>query len=70
MSYPPETKQCMHCGGRLGRTRLGVDRLASGPIDIDDFPDQAPRRGLLRTGLGSIWILLALTATCYRVCTG
>jgi len=61
----------MHCGGRLGRGRLDLDRIASGPADLNDVAEEeTPRRGLLRTGLGSLWILLALTATCYRVCTG
>ncbi len=41
------------------------------PIDFEEPELEAPQRsGLLRTGLGSVWILLALTATCYRVCTG
>ncbi len=41
------------------------------PIDLEEAALEEPQRsGLLRTGLGSVWILLALTATCYRVCTG
>ena len=37
---------------------------------MDEDLAEVQRGGFLRTGLGSIWILLALTATCYRVCSG
>jgi hypothetical protein len=43
---------------------------AAAEPELDEDVGEMPRGGLLRTGLGSIWILLALTATCYRVCSG
>ena len=72
VSFPPDAKVCLHCGSRLGRIPLGVGSLGSHePIDFDESELGEPQRhGLLRTGLGSVWILLAITATCYRVCTG
>ena len=77
MSFPPGEKVCLHCGSRLGRTPLGapvgsqMGAPIGSPIDFDEAELEVPQRsGLLRTGLGSVWILLALTATCYRVCTG
>jgi hypothetical protein len=60
----------MHCGARLGRAQFGGGKAATGPPDLEESLESEPRRGLLRTGLGSVWVLLALTATCYRVCTG
>ena len=72
VSFPPEEKVCFHCGGRLGRASHLAGRAATyPPIDLDEAElEEPPSRGLLRTGLGSVWIVLALLATCYRVCTG
>ena len=72
VSFPPGEKVCLHCGGRLGGGSLLRGRIGTHPpIELDESElEELPRRGLLRTGLGSVWIVLALTATCYRVCTG
>ena len=86
VSFPPETRVCLHCGNRIGGLLMGrpgrgrtapdthVAQTSTGPGPIDADPDEGdlePRSGgLLRTGLGSAWVLLALTATCYRVCAG
>jgi hypothetical protein len=75
VSFPPETKVCLHCGNRLGRGIAASRVLGVGaggePIEVEpeDLEEGRPR-GLLKRLLGSSWILLVLTATCYRVCTG
>lgn len=86
VSFPPEARVCLHCGNRLGGLVLGRPRrgrptasadaaqpgTGPGPIDgeVDEGDLEQRSGGLLRTGLGSAWVLLALTATCYRVCAG
>ncbi len=72
VSFPPDQKVCLHCGGRLGGSSPLRGRIAAySPIEVDETElEELPRRGLLRSGLGVVWIVLALTATCYRVCTG
>ena len=73
VSFPPDAKVCLHCGGRLGGGLPIGRKAATGPPAIDgeiDPDESAGGGGFLRTGIGSIWILLALSATCYRVCSG
>jgi hypothetical protein len=72
VSFPPEAKVCLHCGARLGGVPLIGGRIKKAqPIEVPDEELEPPGNGgLLRTGLGTVWIVLALVATCYRVCTG
>ena len=47
-SFPPETKRCIHCGGRLGITHEDVG------LDQDALPFQR--------GRSLVWVITALLA--------
>ena len=74
VSFPPGTKRCMHCGGRTGQKPVpgpipGME--PPHPLELEDMEDENPlRRGPARLLMGAVWVLLALVASLYRVCTG
>ena len=52
----------------------GGAEVQGAPTRSPGLPEEeeaAPQpRGLLRFGVSSMWIVIALLATCYRACTG
>lgn len=74
VSFPPETKRCLHCGASLGgrgRARAASSFLPGLLEEETDPVDEPESRGLFRFGMsGAVWVLLALSATCYRACAG
>jgi hypothetical protein len=75
VSFPPETKRCIHCGERLGKPLF-----ASG--DVDEIPviqpgdqleeaEMEPTGGRwLRAGFTIFWLLLAFGSAAIRACQG
>jgi hypothetical protein len=77
VSFPPGTRQCIHCGERIGRPRL-----LPGAGDIQSFEGGEPYpeahegneaeagpagRGL-RIGFVVVWLLLAILSAAVRAC--
>jgi len=87
VSFPPQTRRCLHCGrplrGRGSRRARAPSPTLPGPepvegadgapepIDLEpeDEYEARPRSGL-RMGMNAVWLLIALGATCYRMCAG
>lgn len=79
VTYPPEAKLCIHCGGRVvagrpdalasGATRLS-EVAPTGPAPADeDAHDAGPQRPSgLRLNL-AIWLVLVIAGTILRQCT-
>ncbi|MCZ6464889.1 MAG: hypothetical protein O7A09_11195 [Proteobacteria bacterium] len=77
VSFPQGTKQCMHCGGRTGQRPVqgllppGLEPPRPLQVEAEDADESNPlRRGPARMVMGAVWVLLALVASLYRVCTG
>lgn len=72
VSFPQETKRCLHCGASLGGRTRSAPSFLPGLLEEEQAPaDEPESRGLFRFGMsGAMWVLLALSATCYRACAG
>lgn len=76
VTFPIGTKQCIHCGQKIGRPRFlsrgseeGVPVLAS-PDEVEEAEVQ-PRGGRwLRAGFTIFWLLLAILSATARSCQG
>ena len=78
-SFAVGTKQCVHCGGRIGRSPLrervadASMRPAPGPIDAElAEEEESPAEMSIGRRLGglAVWIVLVLGATVMRLCEG
>ncbi len=78
VTFPLGTKQCLHCGGRLGSKGSVPPLSAVFPEAAELDPElldqgeaeQTGRRGPVRLVMSLIWVLLALVGTVFRICTG
>ncbi len=70
VSFPIGARQCIHCGGRLGRQRFRPSAPAPPqPMEQMDVGEEGlPRRGIL-SPLTAVWLLLAMAGAMYRACT-
>ena len=67
VTFPVGTKQCVHCGERLGRGRFRPT-LDLPPGSEEVFVDEEPAR---RGGLSPftlVWVALLLAGYLYRAC--
>lgn len=64
VSFPRETRRCLHCGEKLG------SRFSLGPAE--DPPQAAEGEFSVARRLGSagLWAVLALSAVLVRLCEG
>lgn len=76
VTFPPEAKRCLHCGGKLGSPGLsiagdsGPQLGAELPFEVEATGEDAPRGSGLRTGFGGMWIIFAVIVTLMRACSG
>lgn len=82
VSFPPETRRCMHCGGPTSRARPEVvsggqvvihrqgGPEALGPEELAGADPESTSRTPLRIATGLVWILVAVGGALYRACTG
>jgi hypothetical protein len=72
-SFAPGTKQCIHCGGALGRRLLAFDPLsggrAGGPTPMDaqpGVPDAPPQLGrIVQVAMIALAIVAAIVRACF-----
>ena len=67
VTFPVGTKQCLHCGARVGRSRF-QPTLDLPPGSEDVLGEQEPAR---RSGLSPftlVWVVLLLAGYLYRAC--
>lgn len=81
VTFPVGTKQCIHCGGRIGRPFVfgrGSEAAADELPDFDPLDERAmeqaeeaedPQRGRgLRFGVTALWLIAALLSALVRAC--
>ncbi len=71
VSFPVGTKRCLHCGGRVGARKEPPPARGRILFDVEEAEeaDESPvPRPIIRKTVASIWLLLALAASLYRVC--
>jgi len=76
VSYPVGTKQCVHCGQRIARSRflpIETDEdvpVLTSPGELEDAEVEAGPRGgrWLRAGFTIFWLLLAILSATARSC--
>jgi hypothetical protein len=79
VSFPVGTKQCMHCGNRIGGSFFGAASAAEperddvavlhGAEDLDvEEAEQEPQRRLMRAGFTLFWLILAVLSAIFRAC--
>jgi hypothetical protein len=76
VSFPPGTKQCIHCGERIGRPRLVLGRggempdFAGGEAFPEAEMEEAEVGGgrKLRLGFTAVWVVLAILSALAQRC--
>ena len=71
-SFAAGTKTCIHCGHRIGRSRLGP-LGQGGPIPDLAHPDEEEEAGESlgrRLASMAVWVLIVLGASLMRFCGG
>ena len=71
-TFPVGTRQCVHCGGRLGdrkRSRIPALPHPLESLEVEENEAPEPRFGRKLGGL-SLWVLLAVGAVISRLCAG
>jgi hypothetical protein len=71
-TFPVGTRQCVHCGRRIGRETAPAVEPTIHPLDADAAEDEALLEPRLARRLGglSLWVLLAIGAVVSRLCAG
>ena len=73
VTFPPETRTCIHCGGPVGR-RFTIGQRAEAPADVvrDDELDAESASGsnAIRWLVRSPLILLVIVFSILRACSG
>jgi len=78
VTWPPEARTCVHCGGRVAPTRALADDVMQGgaapaaaeirsPQPAEAAAPRSPLR-LLRVGIAVLWLALALAGSLLRHC--
>ena len=76
VTWPPEARTCVHCGGRVAPTRALADDVMQGatppaaspsPREAEAAAPRSPLR-LLRVGIAVLWLALALAGSLLRHC--
>jgi len=68
VSFPVDTRVCVHCGQRIGRSAaLAGAPVGPGPFE-EDLPEQAPTRSLAFSPTTFVWLLAAVATVVYRSC--
>ena len=71
-SFAPGTKQCVHCGGAIGRRLLAFDALAGGGATMPDGSARAPGEPDARPAFASVFriamIALVVVTAIARAC--
>ena len=79
VTHPPETRTCIHCGGRVVRSR---SEAAEGPglfaprgplgrvpdLEAEEAPEVTRAARPLRIAVAVLWVLLALAGTLWQHC--
>ena len=73
-SFAPGTRQCVHCGRRLGRWRPQAGVPANSVdmhLELETEPEEVElkRRGALGSIFTTVTVGLAILASLYRSCT-
>lgn len=71
VSAPVGTRNCVHCGNRLSRSRFQPSALLTKPFEgLDE--EGAPDDGAMRLGgiqpMTVVWILIFIGGSFYRLC--
>lgn len=70
VTHPLGTRRCMHCGQPIGRAHpIAGHELQPQPEVLAEDGSEMPSLGKRFAGM-SLWMILALGAAAYRVCTG
>ena len=80
VTWPPEARTCVHCGGRVapsralvevasqgGRPPAAAEEIRTQQQETDASARQSPLR-LLRIGIAALWLALALAGSLLRHC--
>ena len=67
VTFPSETRNCMHCGGRLGG--MSVETPFRRRIAVTREDDESAVSPLRRFGGLAVWGLLALSAVISNLCS-
>ncbi len=73
-SFAPGTKQCIHCGGAIGRRLLAFDALTGGEPGAPgsserepNAPDAQPKLGgILRLAMIALAVAVAIARACFE----
>lgn len=70
VTFAAGTRNCIHCGQRLGKSRTPPDPTgATAPPTLDDLDTEAIDTSPLRRAGGiSLWVLIAVGAAIARMC--
>jgi hypothetical protein len=66
VTFPKETRQCLHCGGRLGETATVVFPGKTAPAASGEAEEVPP--WVRRFGALGIWGLIAVSAVVSNLC--
>jgi hypothetical protein len=74
VSFPPDARRCMYCGGRLGTAEdapsiVQTTELPAAELPEEELDPEGGSRSTLRILTSLLWVGLALLASLYRVCT-
>ena len=68
VSFPVETRKCIHCGGRLAKHRFKAGMEPPPNLDEVIVDEELPRRSGL-SPYTLVWVALLLAGYLYRACT-
>jgi len=67
VSFPAETRKCLHCGQRLG-ARAEVARTPGGGFVELEGEEEVARWAPLRMVMGVLWVVIVLVLSLVRAC--
>lgn len=77
VTFPVGTRECIHCGQRIGRPMLPRALFGTPPDEEADFPEfpaeeveeaESTRGRGFRFGVTALWLVAALFSALIRVC--
>ena len=70
VSFPPGTRRCIHCGGRIGR-QLRVEAGLPLPVEEGEEPEEEmPGGSAARAGIWAVTAIIAMAGSLFRMCQG